>query len=338
MWARICLALISVVVLLTGCGSADSNTDSQTLSSETSVAQAVEYPDDPGDKLTVTVTESLEVAENPTTGNSERKTISGQQETEPESAGTGVESEASIQTIIQSQNQIVSTAEAAEQNNQSLQAVESETKAGTNQSAHAKQTAKTKTAETQTDTEVTTAPTEKQTPSSETEPSTMVAKDHGSSWTPKVSSQTETSKPEEETTAHVHQWTEITETAHHDAVTEEKWVVDTPAWTEEVITTVPVTEDVFIRVASCRMCGAAFESEDLDTAISSCHQHIIEVHDNACGYGLEKSYHTTRQSGTKQVTEYVNHAEEGHMETVTVRAAYDETVIVGYRCSCGETK
>jgi len=36
--------------------------------------------------------------------------------------------------------------------------------------------------------------------------------------------------------------------------------------------------------------------------------------------------------------DYIHHDEEGHYETVTVTEAYDEQKLVGYKCSCGETK
>ena len=143
---------------------------------------------------------------------------------------------------------------------------------------------------------------------------------------------------EPETTAHVHVWQEITETVHHDAMSENVWVVDQAAWTETVTETVPVTEDVLIVVASCRGCGARFESEDVDEALENCNHHIKAVHGNACGYGTEQSYHVTRQVGTTTTTEYVQHPEEGHYETRVVSQAWDETVVTGYRCSCGSTK
>lgn len=144
--------------------------------------------------------------------------------------------------------------------------------------------------------------------------------------------------PKEPEPVHVHVWKSITENVHHDAVTEEKWVVDQAAWTEEKVSEVPIVEQVFIRVATCRGCGSAFEDEDLDVAVSSCHWHIIQEHDNSCGYGLENSYYISRQVGLQQVTENIEHAEVGHIETVTIRAAYDETVITGYKCECGATK
>ena len=41
----------------------------------------------------------------------------------------------------------------------------------------------------------------------------------------------------------------------------------------------------------------------------------------------------------KKIVDYIHHDEEGHYETVTVREAYVEQKLVGYKCSsCGEIK
>lgn len=145
--------------------------------------------------------------------------------------------------------------------------------------------------------------------------------------------------PSKATDTHTHDWEAVTETIHHDAVTEQVWTVDRAAWDETVQKAVPVYEEVLICVASCRGCGATFASEDIDTALVNCHDHIVRVHDNACGYGTEQSYTEKRQTGTEYVNKTIHHQEEGHYETVVKQKAWDETVITGYRCTgCGSTK
>ena len=44
---------------------------------------------------------------------------------------------------------------------------------------------------------------------------------------------------EPQPTAHIHVWVEETETIHHEAVTEEVWVVDAEAWDQPIYETVP---------------------------------------------------------------------------------------------------
>lgn len=89
-------------------------------------------------------------------------------------------------------------------------------------------------------------------------------------------------------------WDEV---IHHDEVTEQKWVVDKPAWTEEVV-----------RMANfCNTCG--FEIHSMDEWIA----HSEASNGQCMGYHSE------------QVTEKIEHPEEGHYETVTT-PAWDETV------------
>lgn len=109
-------------------------------------------------------------------------------------------------------------------------------------------------------------------------------------------------------TTHTHNWEAVTETVHHDAVTEQVWVVDQEAWDEEVWSDRCV----------CNKCGKyMYTQEDLD--------HIHEC---------KSSYHS--ESYLKEV---IHHDEVGHYETKTVTEAYDEVKTVGRKCtSCGVTE
>ena len=174
------------------------------------------------------------------------------------------------------------------------------------------------------------------------------------------------------TTAHVHNWVPVTKTVHHDATTKQVWVVDqaaydetvvvTPAydeqvlaqaaWDETVVVTPAYDEPVYEWHTVCNVCGYVFPA---GTSTDDVAYHIFT--DPGCGGG----YHAIQvQVGTNHhdavtqvvhhdavyttvhhdaVTKNVHHDEVGHYETVTDRAAYDETVTTGYKCSvCGATK
>ena len=104
--------------------------------------------------------------------------------------------------------------------------------------------------------------------------------------------------------AHQHNWVAQTKTVHHDAVTEQQWVVDVPSQ-QQAITV-------------CNQCGAILTT---DTYIAHDKAHVL-----AGGNG---GWHT----------EYRYTEEQGHYETVVVQQAWDEQVVTGYKCSsCGATK
>ncbi len=116
----------------------------------------------------------------------------------------------------------------------------------------------------------------------------------GSSSNSKPSGSSE-SKPN-----HTHNWQPQYTTVHHDAVYEQKYVVDQAAWSEER--------------TICNQCGADI------TGFAA--QHILDNMPNCGGYH----------------SEWINHPEQGHYENVQVSAAWDEQVLTGYKCSCGATK
>lgn len=108
------------------------------------------------------------------------------------------------------------------------------------------------------------------------------------------SSESKPSKP-----SHTHSWQPQYTTVHHDAVYEQKYVVDQAAWSEER--------------SICNQCGADITGNYIAhfKASPSC-----------------SGYHS----------EIINHPEQGHYENVQVSAAWDEQVLTGYKCSCGATK
>lgn len=121
---------------------------------------------------------------------------------------------------------------------------------------------------------------------------------------------------------HVHDWQpierlihhdEVTHTVHHDAVTQSVYIVDSPRETHDVI--------------RCLVCGAEYSTTD---------EWLLQ-----CA--------SAQDHGNYSVETIEDHPEQGHYEEQVIQSAYDEiiidaaawdeTVIDGYRCStCGETK
>ncbi|MBO6158229.1 MAG: hypothetical protein J6P72_03065 [Firmicutes bacterium] len=124
---------------------------------------------------------------------------------------------------------------------------------------------------------------------------------------------------------HVHQWMELSEvvhhnavyeTIHHDAVTQEVWVVD------EVL-----EEGYWETHEFCGECGA-----DLGRSLDD-----IYAHEEATGH---VSYYTDQvfvSTGTVEKGHYETRTiTEAYDEQVLVMEAYDEIVVVGHQCAlCG---
>lgn len=102
--------------------------------------------------------------------------------------------------------------------------------------------------------------------------------------------------------SHSHNWQPQYSTVHHDAVYEQQWVIDVPASSSER--------------SICNVCGADITGNT--TAHTKAHALAGE------GGG----YHS----------EWITIPEQGHYENVLVSAAYDEQVLIGYKCSCGLTQ
>ena len=117
------------------------------------------------------------------------------------------------------------------------------------------------------------------------------------------------------------------------------WVVDRASYDETITYEEPVCDEHLVIIATCRGCGAQFSGAELDTVLINCGNHIMDAHNNACGYGLEDSYWVYTQTGTETRTETIHHDEEGHWETVVTKEAYCEAKVTGYMClECGTEK
>lgn len=125
-----------------------------------------------------------------------------------------------------------------------------------------------------------------------------------------------TPEPFPATPVHVHDWQNVTQTVHHEAVTEEVKVVDQPAIEGHF-------EGGTYPVVVCR-CGAEFTSAA-----------DYYAHSEASGEG-----HGGFTDSTRSDQVWVEGSPEiAHYETRVLRDAWDEQVITGAVCaSCGATK
>ena len=123
-----------------------------------------------------------------------------------------------------------------------------------------------------------------------------------------------------------HKWVDVTEVVQHDAVTEERWVQDREAYDEEVTDVAAYTTEEY----KCH-CGNSYSSPD------GLENHLDDPNKGAGDHFPEEPLPIITQHPAQ--THIEHHDAQGHMETVTVQEAYDETVVTGQRCSeCGARK
>lgn len=121
-----------------------------------------------------------------------------------------------------------------------------------------------------------------------------------------------------------HNWVPITSVVHHDEEGHYEDVIVTPAWTEEV----PVYETKEVMI--CNDCGA-----DITNLSQSEYEEHMMNHILNGGKGSWRTEWKQVQTGTKTVT----HDAVTEKRWVVDKAAWDETVVTGYRCTIhGETK
>ena len=123
-----------------------------------------------------------------------------------------------------------------------------------------------------------------------------------------------------QTHTHTHNWVPITTVVHHDEEGHWENVLVSEAWTEEV----PIYEEQYIAI--CNTCG-----EDITDNYA---EHIKKHMLNGEG-GSYRNEVVQIQVGTNKI----NHDAVYDKKWFVDKAAWDETVTTGYRCSsCGETK
>ncbi|WP_305153989.1 hypothetical protein [uncultured Clostridium sp.] len=144
---------------------------------------------------------------------------------------------------------------------------------------------------------------------------------------PSVSSSSSNSKPNNSTSntpkpdKHTHNWVAITTTVHHKEQGHNEKVLVSEAWTEEV----PIYEEKEVMI--CNDCGVELNP-------SNCYDHV-ENHLLNGGKGSWREEWKKVQVGTNKI----NHEAVYENKWVVDKAAWDETVTTGHKCSgCGETK
>lgn len=121
-----------------------------------------------------------------------------------------------------------------------------------------------------------------------------------------TSGNTQSGNQNSDSTEHQHSWQPVYKTVHHDEKGHYETVVVQAAWDE------PEYESH----AVCAGCGAWIEN-NLD--------HMYE-----CGYGYSVQEFPTGNT--------IHHDEVTEQRWVVDTPAYDEQVIAGYKCSCGQEK
>lgn len=274
------------------------------------------------------------------------ETAAGSLEGQVETADTGAESSASVETSKETENVTTKTPETTKTQS-TTKAPETTKVQNTTKAPEMTVPATTKTPET------TKAP--------ETKPSTKPT-------TPTTSAPTkapETTAPT--TTAHTHAWVPVTKKVHHDATYKTVWVQDTAAWDETVVTKDAWDESVLVSDAwdetvvtkeawdepqlewcdICNACGHVFRAgEDIGVHMesgcwSSWHADWVQVgtvhHDAETTVVHHDAVYSTVHHEAE--TTVVHHEATGHNEQVVDQAAWDEDVVTGYKCSgCGATK
>lgn len=153
---------------------------------------------------------------------------------------------------------------------------------------------------------------------STTTPTTNTNTNTGSTGNNQESSNTGNSSQTETKPAHQHNWVAQTHTVHHDATGHNEQYVVQDAWDETVTTYEDYAWDC------CNVCGADCTADPGEHM----YQHAIKYE----GGGWHTEY------GTRPVTSTVHHDAVYGTRWVQDSAAYDETVVDGYACSCGARK
>lgn len=120
---------------------------------------------------------------------------------------------------------------------------------------------------------------------------------------------------------HTHNWIPITSVVHHEEQGDYEKILVSEAWTEEV----PIYEDKEVMI--CNDCGVELNA-------SNCYDHV-ENHLLNGGKGSWREEWKKVQVGSNKI----NHDAIYQDKWIIDKAAWDETVTTGYKCSgCGETK
>ena len=159
---------------------------------------------------------------------------------------------------------------------------------------------------------------------SKSENKTSTTTNSSSSSNKNNSSNSSSNSSSKNESTHTHDWVAQYKTVHHEAEYTTKYVVDTPAYDEQI----PQTEMIEHQI--CGNCNA--DLNGLSQSEISAHMKAHALNGDKYGYHSE-----WREEVVGYTT--VHHDEVGHNEQVLVKDAYDEKVLTGYKCkTCGKTK
>lgn len=144
----------------------------------------------------------------------------------------------------------------------------------------------------------------------------------GSSTNSKPSTGSSSSSSSSQT--HTHNWMPITNVVHHEEQGHYENILISEAWTEEI----PIYEEREVLI--CNDCGA-----DITNLSEDDFQNHVFGHLENGGKGSWSTDYRQVQVGTNKI----NHDAVYENKWVVDKAAWNETVTTGYKCSsCGETK
>lgn len=127
-----------------------------------------------------------------------------------------------------------------------------------------------------------------------------------------------TPKPDQ----HTHNWIPVTQVVHHDEQGHNEKILISEAWTEEI----PVYEEQARDI--CNTCNADLTGLDISAHVK---KHMLA--------GEDKGGHRTEWKKVQVGSNKINHDAVYENKWVVDKAAWDETVTTGHKCSsCGQTK
>lgn len=141
------------------------------------------------------------------------------------------------------------------------------------------------------------------------------------------STSTTTSKPNNNTSSntttstptHSHSWTPIIEQVYHEEQGHYEQILIKEGWTEEI----PIYENKWAHI--CNVCGADITGN-------------ITQHDKAHALAGEGSGWRTELIQIQVGTQKIEHPAQYEQKWVVDTPAWTEEKIIGYQCSCGQTK
>jgi superfamily II DNA/RNA helicase len=121
---------------------------------------------------------------------------------------------------------------------------------------------------------------------------------------------------------HTHNWVPITNVVHHDQVGHSEDVLVSAAWTESIPVYEAQARDI------CNTCNTNLTGTNISAHVK---KHMMA--------GEDRGGHRTEWVDVQVDTNTINHPAVYDKKWVVDKAAWDETVTTGYKCSsCGETK